>query len=325
MRGRPPPPPAGPPGGPPLELVGVQRRFGDLLAVAGVDLVVEPGELIGLLGRNGAGKSTTMRMCVGLDEPTQGRISILGDSIAAGVARAAVGYCSQHAALYPGYTARRNLEFFGRLYGLRNAEAAAAAERVIGLLGLGPVADRHVSELSGGYERRVHLGAALVHDAPLLVLDEPTAGVDIESKERIANTMRGVADAGAGVLFASHDLSDVERICDRIVILSKGVVKASGTPKQLAGDVAELLRLEMETVADREAVRAELASLHPRVNGRLAVDLTLREGETIAQVLARCEAKGLRPARVHAVAPGLESIFLRVTADDEAGTDAVAD
>lgn len=303
----------------PLAAKGLTKRYSsNALALAGLDLEARPGEIVGLLGRNGAGKSSAVRLIVGLEQPTAGEVRVFGCAPSEAARRNRIGYCSQDIAIYPSCSIIENLTFFARLAGFSKSDAAAAGRRMVDRLGLAEHVEGRSSDLSGGFKRRLHLGIALIGGAPLLVLDEPTAGVDVESRELIIDLVRMLADSGRTVIYTSHDLTEVERLCDRLIILSRGVTSAAGTVEELSTSVGQLVRLEFEDRSQRDRARYSLPGT-PRLWGSAGLDLQLDSAQSAAEVMSFIQTRGWRLRKVEVLAPGLESIFLQITrGEDEA-------
>ncbi len=218
-----------------VEVKQLAKRFGERAALQGLDLELRAGECLGLLGPNGAGKSTLVRILATLLRPSAGAVRVLGlDPIADGDAlRGRIGVVPQDIALYDQLSARENLAFFAGLFGLEHAARAAAVERGLELAGLAERADDRVQTFSGGMKRRLNVAVALVHDPELVFLDEPTVGVDPQSRQRIFEVVERLAQAGTAMIYTSHQLGEVERLCDRIVILDRGQKIAEGTLAEL--------------------------------------------------------------------------------------------
>lgn len=215
-----------------LRVAGLHRRFGDIRAVDGVDLVVEPGAMVGFLGSNGAGKTTAMRMILGIVAPDAGTIEWNGKPIDAQV-RQKIGYMPQERGLYARMKVREQVLYFGRLAGLPGDVAKQRADYWIERLGLAERTDDLVQELSGGNQQRVQLAVSLVHEPDLLVLDEPFAGLDPVASDTMREIVTERAQDGAAVLLSSHQLNVVEGMCDHVVIVAHGKEVAAGTPMEL--------------------------------------------------------------------------------------------
>jgi len=224
-----------------LELLGVRRSFGDVVALDGVTFSVAPGELFGFVGRNGAGKTTTMRIVCGLLGADDGSVTWRGQAIDARV-RERIGYMPEERGLYPKMRAHDQLEYFGVLHGLSHARAGAAATEWLGRLGLGDRAGAWVEQLSQGNQQRVQLAAALVHRPDLLVLDEPFAGLDPIVCDLLTEVLREQAARGVPVLFSSHQLELVEHICDSVAIIDRGRVVACGAVDELRAGGPRMVR-----------------------------------------------------------------------------------
>jgi ABC-2 type transport system ATP-binding protein len=222
---------------PVLSLHDVTLRYGDTVAVGGLSLEVRRGEIFGLLGPNGCGKSTTLAAVAGALAAAAGVIRVAGveertDPLAY---RRLVGLVPQELALYEELTAEDNLLFFGRLYGLRGSDLRRRAGEALEFVRLADRARHRVRTLSGGMQRRLNLACALLHEPPLLLLDEPTVGIDPESREAIFASLRRLRDLGTALVFTTHYLEEAEQLCDRVGILDHGRLVALGTLDDLAG------------------------------------------------------------------------------------------
>ena len=221
----------------PLEIRGLVRRFGSFTAVDELDLIVHPGEIVGFLGPNGAGKTTTLRCCSGLLRPDSGEVLIAGRSLSRDPleARARMGFVPDHPFLYERLTAWEFLEFVGALYRVGASDAHARATALIERLELGPTADELIESYSLGMRQKVSIAAALLHDPPLVLLDEPLGGLDPHSARALKDLLRERAARGLGVLVSTHLLDVAERLCDRVVVLHHGRKRAEGTLAELRG------------------------------------------------------------------------------------------
>src|SRR5262245_3995786 len=227
-----------------LALVGLRRRFGDVVAVDGLSFSVPTGRLYGFVGRNGAGKTTTMRIICGLLATGDGTVTWRGEAIDARV-RDRIGYMPEERGLYPKMRTRDQLEYFGVLRGLSHAQARAAATGWLGRLGLGERARSRVEQLSQGNQQRVQLATALVHRPDLLVLDEPFAGLDPIVCDLLTDVLREQAARGVPVLFSSHQLELVEHICEEVAIIDDGRVVACGAVDDLRAGGPRMIRAEV--------------------------------------------------------------------------------
>ncbi|MBY0112058.1 MAG: ABC transporter ATP-binding protein [Phycisphaerales bacterium] len=217
-----------------LRLTDLRKSFGPIAAVDGVSLEVHRGEVFGLLGPNGAGKSTTISMAVGLLAPDSGSVDVnsQGPPTSHRV-RAHIGVATQALAIYDQLTGLENLRMFGRLYGLSGTTLAKRVEHALDLVGLLPRAKDLAGGYSGGMKRRLNLAAALIHDPPLLLLDEPTAGVDPQSRNNILDTVRELAKQGRTIIYTTHYMEEAQRLCDRVGIIDKGRLLCVGTVDEL--------------------------------------------------------------------------------------------
>ncbi|HSL10515.1 MAG TPA: ATP-binding cassette domain-containing protein [Actinomycetota bacterium] len=234
-----------------LELIDLHRRFDDVVALDGVSFAVPDGEIVGFVGPNGSGKTTTMRIALGVLEPDSGTVRWHGRELDADERRR-FGYMPEERGLYPKMRVHEQLVYLARLHGLGSPDAARRATEVLDALGVADRADDRVEALSLGNQQRVQLAAALVHEPTCLVLDEPFSGLDPVGVDALANVLlRQARNHGVSVVFSSHQLELVERFCDRIVLIHRGRVVASGTIDELrAMRTRRLLRVEVRRAAD---------------------------------------------------------------------------
>ena len=231
-----------------VQIVDLARSFGSFEAVRGISVEIPAGETFGLLGPNGAGKTTTLSMLSTLLKPSKGDVRVFGASVVEDPAevRRRVGLAPQQISLYPKLNGQENLEFFGRLHGLEGAALRERVDRMLDLVGLAPRRRDLAETYSGGMQRRLNLACSMIHEPRLLLLDEPTAGVDPQSREKLFEVIHRIADSGTTIIYTTHYIEEAERLCDRIAILDEGRFAAVGTQKELLelvgmGEVIEAL------------------------------------------------------------------------------------
>ena len=274
-----------------LELVGLRRSFGSTLALDDLSFSASAGHMLGFVGPNGAGKTTAMRIVLGVLEPDAGEVLWQGAPIDAATRRR-FGYMPEERGLYPKMRVRDQLTYLARLHGAGAADAAAAAERWIERLGLGERAGDRVEALSLGNQQRVQLAAALVHDPELLVLDEPFSGLDPVGVDVLSGVLSEYAATGVPVVFSSHQLELVERLCEAVAIVKDGRLVASGTVDELRGDGGRTVRVAVDG-ADGEGWLESLPAVEPVTRGRDgSVLVALRDGATPQDVLDAARRAG---------------------------------
>ncbi len=282
-----------------LELRDVSRRYGEVVALDGVSFTVEKGQMRGLVGRNGAGKTTAMRIILGLAEPDGGEVHLDGTAID-DIARRRIGYMPEERGLYPKMRVRDQLEFFGRLSGMGPAAAKTAAAHWVARLGVADRAVDRVDELSLGNQQRVQLAAALVHGPELLVLDEPFSGLDPVGVDVLSAVLRDEVGRGAAVVFSSHQLELVEQLCDAVTILDQGKVVADGRIDELRRrHGGRRLRVVVDGAANGWVEAAGLAGVSVVHADGHGVVLQLADGADTQRVLDAARSAG----RVEAFTP----------------------
>src|SRR4029077_2703787 len=227
----------------------VVKTYRSRRALDGVSFEVAPGEIVALLGPNGAGKSTTLSIIATLLEQTSGHVEVAGHALPAGarLARRSLGLVPQRVAVYPALTARENLAYFAPLQGLDHRAARAAIARVLALVGLESRADEPVVDYSGGMARRLNLACGILHEPRVMLLDEPTAGVDPQAREHIYALERSLAAGGAAILHSTHMMEEAQRLCDRVILLDGGRLIESGTPAELVARLGLRPQLTLRT------------------------------------------------------------------------------
>jgi ABC-2 type transport system ATP-binding protein len=300
----------------PLRIDSVVKRFGDLTAVAGISLDVRERACLGLLGPNGAGKSTLIRGIAGRVRLDSGSIRVFGQSAGSPAARAELGWVPQELALYPLLTCRENLEAFGRYQGLRGK---ALRDGIAWCLEWAALADRAgatVKTLSGGMRRRLNMAAGLVHRPRMVLLDEPTVGVDPQSRNRIFEMVEDLRGQGTTVIYTTHYMEEAERLCDTIAIIDHGNVIAQGTKEELVersfGRRSDVLMRLASTVENAAAWAAAHGGTMQEDAGGVA-HFAVAQPTDIAALLDAAGRDGLEVIDVVLRRPNLESVFLQLT------------
>jgi ABC-2 type transport system ATP-binding protein len=306
-----------------VEATGLVKAFGDFRAVDGIDLHVRQGEIFGVLGPNGAGKTTMLRMLATLLPIDAGQASIFGVDVAREPhrIRQLVGVTGQYASVDEDLTATENLWLFGRLQGLRSADARATAGALLEQFGLEEAADRPLSQFSGGMRRRLDLAASLITRPPLIFLDEPTTGLDPRTRGQMWDTIRGLVADGCTVLLTTQYLDEADQLADRIAVIDRGRKVAEGAPDELKESVGDsTLQLQLADGADRalahDVVRRVVGAepvLTPE-SGRMnvALDVADRAGD----VLIGLRQAGVGVTSVSVAKPTLDEVFLALTGHD---------
>ncbi|MBK5221681.1 MAG: ABC transporter ATP-binding protein [Acidimicrobiia bacterium] len=304
---------------PVLEVDGISKRFGELQAVDSVTFRVAPGETYGLLGPNGAGKSTCISMIAALLTPDAGTIRVLGQEMTTSstAGRAQIGLVPQEVAVYPDLTARENLRFFGRLYDITGGALNTRVDQILDVIGLTERADDRSSEFSGGMNRRLNIGIGLLHQPQLLILDEPTVGVDPQSRNAILDSVEQLSAEGMAVLYTTHYMEEAERLCDRIGIIDAGKLKAEGTRRELTTSVGERDRVQVGVSGSLEPALDAVRHLDGVTSASTTDDgitlITDDAGPILARVLDAITGAGGSVTTVEVSQPDLEAVFLHLT------------
>ena len=239
------------------------KRYGDRVVLDHLNIEVRNGEILGLLGPNGAGKTTTIRTMAGLVNADSGEVTIFGQkqSVKNLEIRRNMGIVTQEITVFTDLTVMENLRYFGGLYGLRGAELKANIQEVLKFIGLEDRANQRPGKLSGGMQRRLNIGCALVHKPKLVIMDEPTVGIDPQSRNHILESVKKLAENGTTVIYTSHYMEEVQAICDRIVIMDSGRVILSGTLEELVGQVQHEEQLRFTSIMPSQALTDSLKAI----------------------------------------------------------------
>jgi ABC-2 type transport system ATP-binding protein len=297
---------------------GLERAFGEVLAVQGIDIAVEEGEIFGFLGPNGAGKTTTVRMLTTLLLPTGGRASVAGHDVRsqARAVRASIGVALQEAALDPLMTGRELIRLQATLQGIPTAEGRRRGDDLLERVGLSGAADRRVGTYSGGMQRRLDLAAALVHEPRVLFLDEPTTGLDPVSRKTIWEEVRALNDDGTTVFLTTQYLEEADQLADDVGIIDSGRIVAEGTPESLKAEIGNphiQLQLAEGSVAEAEAKLSEVGRLLPPKDGRKVLVEVANGAADIPRVVRILDEAGIAVESLELVRPTLDDVFVAKT------------
>jgi len=309
-----------------LEARNLTKKYGNLTAVNDVNLAIQQGEIFGLLGPNGAGKTTTISIITGLLKPTSGSIMVDGLDLQTQpyAVKAKLGLVPQELALYPSLSARDNLDFFGSIYGLKGKQLRERVDAMLAMVELTDRANEAIKKYSGGMKRRVNIAAGLLHQPEVLFLDEPTVGVDPQSRNAIFEAVEELNRAGMTVIYTTHYMEEAQRLCHRVAIIDEGQIIALDTPHALINSLGGgilVLGLEdpetdpglgrVQTVVDRVAEMPSVKTTK-RDDGRLKVE-THRFQEALMDILEITNQLDVRITSMEKWEPNLESVFLHLT------------
>lgn len=302
-----------------IQVEHLRKVFGETVAVDGVTFHASPGEIFGLLGPNGAGKTTTLNCICGLLTPTSGHIRIMGLDIVqdGAAARRAIGVAPQELALYEDLSARENLEYWGAASGLRNPVLRTRATEVLESIGLLDRAREQVRRFSGGMKRRLNFGCGILHLPKLLLLDEPTVGVDPQSRVRLLELVRSQARDGACVLYTTHYMEEAEALCDRLAIVDNGRVIAQGSLSELRALVGERDLVRLSGTFRTDAARGALATLTDieilHADERELLLSAVAASRILPAIFSALQASGAELRDTTLTRPTLESLFIKLT------------
>lgn len=306
-----------------LTVKNLVKNYGDFCAVDNLSFSVYEGEIFGLLGPNGAGKSTTMNVINSLSDLSKGSVTVDGLVLVKNRDRIKrmIGMVPQEIALYPFLSAAENVRFFASLYGLKGKALNDAADEALEFVGLSDRAKMKPKKMSGGMQRRLNIACGIAHNPRLIIMDEPTVGVDAQSREHILNSVRILRERGATVIYTSHYMNEVEELCDRIAIVDHGRLVACGTEGELIALVSESKSLKIQTQFpagfDEGGFIAELTRLPDVKSGRINENELVLEVGSICKdytfILERLQKRGLPVAGISSQSMNLEDVFIAMT------------
>jgi len=303
---------------PAIVVEGLERAFDEVLAVQGIDLEVDEGEIYGFLGPNGAGKTTTVRMLTTLLLPSAGRATVAGHDVIkeARAVRGSIGVALQEAALDPLMTGRELIRLQATLQGIPSVEGKRRADELLERVDLADAADRRVGTYSGGMQRRLDLAAALVHEPQVLFLDEPTTGLDPVSRKTIWEEVRGLNDDGTTVFLTTQYLEEADQLADNVGIIDSGKIVAEGTPEALKSEVGHPhveLQLAEGSIAQAEEICAQIGRLLPPKDGKKVLVEVENGAADIPRVVRALDEAGIAVESLELVRPTLDDVFVEKT------------
>jgi ABC-2 type transport system ATP-binding protein len=302
-----------------IQVQDLHKNFGDVYAVQGVSFDVQAGEIFSLLGPNGAGKSTIISMLSCLLEPTQGDALVMGHSILREqmAVKAAIGVVPQEVALYEDLSARENLNFWGKMYGLRGAALRQRVDEVLEVIGLTERQKGRVGKFSGGMKRRLNIGIALLHKPRVIIMDEPTVGIDPQSRRNILDNVKELNQQGMTVLYTTHYMEEAQELSDHIAIMDQGEVIAQGTHDELVKIVGELDRIDLTINAESDRVMGQWQAtdgVHQVSAEDSQLTLLVDDSNIVLPRLFESATRvGVRITSVEIQEPNLEAVFLHLT------------
>jgi ABC-2 type transport system ATP-binding protein len=302
-----------------VKIKGLTKKFGDFTAVDNIELTIKEGEIYGLLGPNGAGKSTTINMICGLITTTKGSIEILGkdNSKNSNFTKRNIGVVPQDIAVYEDLTSMENVKFFASLYGIKGEELKKKAEKALEFVGLSDKAKSFPAEFSGGMKRRLNIACAIAHTPKLIIMDEPTVGIDPQSRNHILESVKKLNEKGCTIIYTTHYMEEVEAISTQISIIDHGKVIAGGTKEELKAIVTNKNTVEV-TVSDGLVIMEEELKKIKGVTGvevnenKVRID-SLKEIQNLDKIILYFTENGIAIKNVENKVPDLETVFLTLT------------
>lgn len=306
--------------GPVISVVELTKKFGEFTAVDRISFEVGRGEIFGFLGPNGAGKTTTTRMLTGISTPTSGTAHILGHHIHSFAAKERMGVVTDLSNVYNDLSAWDNLIFTGKLYGLRRQKREERAEELLERFGLIEVRDKNVREFSGGMKRRLTIAMALINDAEVLFLDEPTTALDVQSVRTIREMIRNLNDHGTTIFLTTHNMAEANELCSRIAIINQGCIGIIGPPEELKQAMEKTHSVE---VSFEGASNSLIDALHQfssvrevKIHGDKYRLFTTDPPSTLVEVYGFAQAQGLKMLSINTIGPTLEDVFIELTGEE---------
>jgi ABC-2 type transport system ATP-binding protein len=302
-----------------LEITDLKKTYKDINAVNGLSISVEKNSIHGILGPNGAGKSTTINCVLGIVTPDSGKIVFEGNS-SLKKWKSNIGYVPQELAIYDEMTAEENVKFFCSLYKFSSSEVKAKVKKALDFVGLTEVKDKRASTFSGGMKRRLNLACAIVHDPKLIIMDEPTVGIDPQSRNRILENIRKLNENGATIVYTTHYMPEVEEICDKITIIDHGSIIASGTKHEILQHLGNNTNLMVEFKTGGDGLKkfvSEISALEEVSSAEISEDgVKIVHSESISimdKIISAALSNGLSIVNIRSEEPSLEEIFLTLT------------
>ena len=299
-----------------IEVENLVKHYGEIKAVDGVSFSVEDGETFGLLGPNGAGKTTLMEILCGLRRFDEGKVTVRGFDLVKDSykVRGSIGFCPQETLLYDLLSVRENLAFSASLYSLDSKKFKERVDFSAKVLGVGEFLNRRVQQLSGGMKRRANLAASIIHDPPIVILDEPTLGFDPAIKREFWDLIRNLKSYGKTVLLSTHDMYEADEICDRVAIMERGKVAALDKPRNLKETIGGRASIHVRVNASQTKRALAILKEFNGVLGDGEIEISANNPwETMTEVSNRLASQGVLTEKVEIVEPTLEDVFMKLS------------
>lgn len=302
-----------------VEIEGLTRKFGDIIAVDNMNLTIKEGEIYGLLGPNGAGKSTLINILSGLLKMNSGKVELLGQDLRRNhnSLKKRIGVVPQDIAIYEDLTANENVKFFSGLYGLRGAALRENVTEALAFVGLSEKADKYPKTFSGGMKRRLNIACAIAHKPELIIMDEPTVGIDPQSRNHILESVKELNLRGSTIIYTSHYMEEVEAICDRTGIIDHGKLIAEGTGEELKAIVSDrqiiIISLEDPDRLDLSKLRAISGIVNVIRDGNIIKIENTKAINNWDKIIRCIDSQGIKISNIESRTPTLETVFLTLT------------